>query len=83
MDSPTYTKEDMKLLASYSEENSITKVLLKDYDYDPGLFKKILKVNGLKSDLHYLYEVPLSEVPLFITKGHLSGILKFRLKVGK
>jgi hypothetical protein len=80
---PEYTIEDMKVLAGMSDDESIPANFLPDMDYDPETFKKFLVDNGLVSDAHYLYELPLEDVPLLIDKGNVSGYLRFRFTVGK
>jgi len=80
---PKYTKEDMKKLAEMSTEGSVPNSYLPDLDYDPDEYKTLLEQYLCKDDVHYMYEVELNEVPLLINDGHISGILKWRLAIGK
>lgn len=80
---PVYTKEDMQMLVKMSAEGSIAEAYLPDMDYDPEVFQSLLRAKGLMKDVHYLFEVPLEDVPLIINRGDLSGYLKFRMTVCK
>jgi len=80
---PQYTKEDMKKLAEMSKKGSVPDTFLPGMDYDPMIYKELLLGAACKEDIHYIYEVELTEVPLLINDGHISGILKWRLAIGK
>jgi len=78
-----YTKEDMKVLESMSEDGTFCREFMEDMNYDPQILHDHLDKHNLKKDIHYLFEVPLEEVPLLINRGEISGYLRFRLTVGK
>lgn len=78
-----YTSEDMKVLANMSQEGSVPSVYLPELKYDPRKFKQLLVDHHLKKDIHYLFEMPLEDIPLLINKGTVSGYLSFRLRVAK
>jgi hypothetical protein len=78
-----YSKDDMKKLHDMSVFGSPAQVYTKETNYSPSSFKRVLESYGLKKDIHYLFELPLSDVGLLINKGEVSGYLKFRLYVGK
>lgn len=80
---PRYTASDMKKLVEMSVSGSVPAVFLPDMVYDPGKFRGLLEEYNLKKDILYLFETPLSQVPLLINKGEVSGYLQFRLSVGK
>jgi hypothetical protein len=80
---PAYTKEDMRTLVKMSAEGSIAEAYLPDLDYDPEAFQSLLRAKGLNKDVHYLFEVPLEDVPLIINRGDLSGYMQFRMTVYK
>jgi hypothetical protein len=78
-----YTRSDMQTLHDMSVFGSPAQVYTEETNYSPSSFKKVLESYGLKKDIHYLFELPLSDVGLLINKGEVSGYLKFRLHVGK
>lgn len=78
-----YSKDDMKALHDMSVFGSPAQVFTEEVKFSPKEFRLKLESYGLKKDIHYLYELPLSEVGLLINKGEVSGYLKFRLHVGK
>lgn len=80
---PKYTKDDMRKLAEMSEEGTVPAVFLEELGYDPKKFKELLSRHHLTKDIHYLYEVPLIEIPLLINKGEVCGYLQWRLAIGK
>jgi hypothetical protein len=80
---PSYTKLDMKKLEKISDTSSVLKHILKKYNYDPKKFKTFLEERKLKKELEYLYEIPLSEIPLRLSQTSMSGYLTFRMSIGK
>lgn len=78
-----YTKEDMKTLAEMSLPTSPPAVFLPGMDYDPDKFLELMKSYHLTKEIHYLFEVPLEDVPLLINKGEVSGYLRYRLSIAK
>jgi hypothetical protein len=78
-----YTKEDMQKLAEMSNQTSPPAVFLPNMNYDPKKFLNFLNEYHLSKDVHYLFELPLEDVPLLINKGEVSGYLQFRLSVAK
>jgi hypothetical protein len=83
MASPRYTEEDMRTLAKVSNPGSIPAAFLPGMGYSPKMFKEFLESNGLKKDVHYLFEIPIGEVPPLIVQEPLEGYLKFRMIVRK
>jgi hypothetical protein len=80
---PRYTKEDMKILAEMAPQYSVPHMYLPDLNYSPKAFKKYLEDRHQTKDVNYLFELPLNELPKLINRGELSGLLQFRLQIGK
>jgi len=80
---PHYTKEDMKKLAEMSEEGSITATYLPELNHDPKRFRELLETYNLHTDIKYLFQLPINQVPLLINQGNAHGILQYRLKLSK
>ena len=78
-----YTAEDMKTLAGMSHPTSPAAVFLPQMAYDPCKFMDLLTSYHLKKDIHYLFEMPLEDIPLLINRGEVSGYLKFRMQIAK
>jgi hypothetical protein len=82
-DAPQFDCDDMKKLAEMSREGSVTHELLEDCDFQPDRFRDLLATHNLKKDLLYLFEMPLTDLPLHINEEHLMGYIKFRVTVAK
>jgi hypothetical protein len=80
---PQYTREDMMKLAEMSEENTVPKVYLEEFNYDPVKFRALLEEYNLKSDIYYLYEYPHDELGLLVNQSNVNGYLRFRLSIDK
>lgn len=83
MDTPTYTKKDMKKFAEMCEKNSPMLMILEDVNFDPIKLKEKLKEYGLNNDIKYLFDTPLDEIPLLLSKNQIAGYMSFRLDIGK
>lgn len=83
MDTPTYTKKDMKRFAKMCEKDSPMIMILEDINFDPALLREKLEEYGLHSDIKYLFETPLDDIPLLLDKRQIAGYLAFRLDIGK
>lgn len=83
MDTPKYTKKDMKRFAEMCEESSPMLMILEEVDHDPIKLRDKLEEYGLHKDIKYIFETPLDEIPLLLDKKEIAGYMSFRLDIGK
>lgn len=76
-----YTKEELEKLSDFIREGSPIGDILVTCEYDPERFYGIIK--RLKKESVFVYETPLSELPLTMSDPRYEGWRKWRFSIGK
>lgn len=81
MDDIVFTRDDLKNLHTMCNMGSALETVLEDIDYDPVKFKQYIR--RLPTHFKYLYQMPLSELPLEMDNKSVQGLINFRFSISK
>jgi hypothetical protein len=81
MDYIQYTSADLHKLQDFLAGGSPVHMLLKNSNYEPELFSRLL--SKLKKEWSFVYETPLLELPLTMGEPRYEGWRKWRFSIGK
>ena len=76
-----FTSEDLKALYNIAKGTSVVKIKLKQDNFDPQKFEKMMRC--FRKEYDFIFNEPYEDLPLRIDDPSINGYLRWRLAIAK